>query len=362
MRLTAYDLFCPPRREQVHNSPTRWTTSSRRWHFLLNVPQWVTNASPHPAALVRFPMRQQSLLLAVLFLAPAGTSVAAEGLEARLTPLVDAHKGKVALAVTNLTTGESFSIRADEVMPTASLIKFPVMVEAYRQAAEKTIDLGATVTLRKADMVPGSGILTYHFSDGASFALRDAVRLMIAFSDNTATNLVLDQIGIPSTATTMEGMGYPNTKIHSKVFRRDTSAFPERSKRYGLGSTTAAEMVRLLTALERRELISPAASNEMLAHLRACDDKDKFPRYLPAGTRLAFKTGSVDDIRTAAGILETATGPVVLCVLTAENEDRRYAPDNAGNRVCADVAREVFVHFQRRQSAEGPKAVPRSSK
>ena len=62
---------------------------------------------------------------------------------------------------------------------------------------------------------------------------------MIVFSDNTATNLVLDAIGIGATAATMEKMGYPNTKIHSKVFRRDTSVFPERSKQFGLGSTTA---------------------------------------------------------------------------------------------------------------------------
>ena len=86
--------------------------------------------------------------------------------------------------------------------------------------------------------MPGSGILTSHFTAGARFTLRDAVRLMIAFSDNTATNLVLDAVGIGSTAATMETMGYPNTKIHSKVFRRDTSVFPERSKQFGLGSTT----------------------------------------------------------------------------------------------------------------------------
>jgi hypothetical protein len=118
-------------------------------------------------------------------------------------------------------------------------------------------------------------------------------------------------------------------------------------------------MIRLLTVLQKRELVSAAASDEMLAHLRACEDKDKFPRELPAGTPLAFKTGSVDDVRTAAGILETSSGPVALCVLTEENEDRRYAPDNAGNRLCAAVAREVFQHFQRTpNSAEAPKAAP----
>src|SRR3954471_11318617 len=181
-------------------------------------------------------------------------------LESRLLPLIEAHEGKVAVAVKNLKTGETYLYHADEPMPTASLIKFPVMVEAYRQAAEKEVDLDAKVTLRDSDKVPGSGILTDHFSDGASFPLRDAVHLMIVSSDNTATTLVLDAIGIGSTAATMERLGYPNTKIHSKVFRRDTSVFPDRSKQFGLGSTTAMEMIRLCEALERKELVSPEAS------------------------------------------------------------------------------------------------------
>ena len=109
------------------------------------------------------------------------------------------------------------------------------MIEAYRQAAAKKVDLSSTVVLKEQDKVPGSGILTSHFTAERSFTLRDAVRLMIAFSDNTATNLVLDAVGMGSTAATMETMGYPNTKIHSKVFRRDTTVFPERSKQFGLG-------------------------------------------------------------------------------------------------------------------------------
>ncbi len=266
-------------------------------------------------------------------------------LESRLRPLIQAHKGKVAVAVKNLETGEAFLYHQDEPMPTASLIKFPVMIEAYRQAAEKKVDLQETVTLKASDKVPGSGILTTHFSAGATFPLVDAVHLMIAFSDNTATNLVLDKIGIGTTATTMETMGYPNTKIHSKVYRRDTSIAPERSKQFGLGSTTAAEMIRLCEALHKHELVSKEASDAMLAHMRACDDRDKFPRFLPAGTKIAFKTGSVDAARTAAGILECPAGPVALCVMTSENEDKSWTSDNAGNRLCADIARAVYDHF-----------------
>src|SRR4029079_8942711 len=123
--------------------------------------------------------------------------------------------------------------------------------------------------------------LTDHFSAGASFPLVDAVRLMIVFSDNTATNLVLEQIGIGATAATMETMGYPNTKIHAKVFRRDTSVFPERSKQFGLGSTTARDMLTLLEKLHHAQFVSQKASKKMLTILKTCDDRDKFPRFLP---------------------------------------------------------------------------------
>jgi beta-lactamase class A len=296
----------------------------------------------HPAAIL--------LCLTGLVPMPTLADDGSPSLEARLRPLIEAHKGQVALAVKDLTSGESFAYRADEPMPTASLIKFPVMIEAYRQAAEGKVDLAATVTLQAEDKVPGSGILTDHFSPGATFSLLDAVHLMIVFSDNTATNLVLDRIGIGSTAETMERLGCPNTKIHAKVFRRDTSVFPERSQQFGLGSTTAAEMVRLCEALQNKELVSPEASEAMRKHMLACDDKDKFPRFLPPGTKVAFKTGSVDAARTAAGIIETPAGPVAVCVLTNQNEDRRWVRDNAGNRLCAEVAREVFDHFKARAS------------
>ena len=284
--------------------------------------------------------------------------MAGETLESRLLPLIQAHKGKVAVAVKNLETGESFAYQADEPMPTASLIKFPIMVEAFRQASEKKVDFDRPITLKKEDKVPGSGILTDHFSEGATFPLRDAVHLMIVFSDNTATNLVLDAIGIRSTAETMEKLGYPHTKAHSKVYRRDTSAFPERSKQFGLGSTTADEMVRLCGALHRKELVSKEASEAMLKHMEACDDPDKFTRFLPTGTKVAFKTGSVDAAKTAAGIINTPGGPVALCVLTDQNEDKRWVADNAGNRLCADIARAVFDHFQAQAKA---KAEPKTS-
>jgi len=297
-------------------------------------------------------------LLSLLCLRPLCLSGEKPSLEARLAPLVKAHKGRVTVVVKHLITGETFVLGGDEVMPTASLIKFPLMVEVYMLVHEGKLKLSDMVTLREKDKVPGSGILTYHFSEGATFPLRDAVRLMIAYSDNTATNLILDKIGIEAMNKRMDAWGYPHTRINAKVFLgKTTSVSPERTKRYGLGSTTANETVKLLEQVYLGKAVSPEACKEMLEHLKKCEDKGSFPRLLPAGTVVAHKTGSVTGVRTDAGILYLKSGPVALCVLTEKNEDKTAGKDNAGNVLCARVARAVYDHY-----AEARKDPPKTTK
>lgn len=267
-------------------------------------------------------------------------------LESRLGRLAKEHQGKVALAVKNLETGECYYLNADEAMPTASLIKIAVLIETYQQAQEGKLRLTDRVMLRNSDKVPGSGILTDHFSDGASFSLRDAVRLMIAFSDNTGTNLVLDRTGIKAVNQRMESWGFPNTKINAKVFRGSTTSVDRaRTRRYGLGSTTAREMVGLLEELQLGQRLRPSLKLAILNHLLKNADKDKFKSLLPPDTLVAHKDGSTSDTRTDAGLIHTPGGIVAVCVLTTDNKDHRWRPDNAGNVLCARVAKEVYDHF-----------------
>jgi D-alanyl-D-alanine carboxypeptidase (penicillin-binding protein 5/6)/beta-lactamase class A len=289
----------------------------------------------------------RTIIAAGLMLLSHGIGIAGS-LEDTLASMAKAHDGKVAIAVKHLSTGEVCNVNANEPMPTASLIKLAVMIEAYWQAHEKRISLSDKVAIRKDDKVPGSGILTEHFSDGASFALRDAVRLMIAFSDNTATNLVLDKIGIKAVNERMTSLKLPNTRIHAKVFRGSTTSIdPEGTKSFGLGRTTAREMVTLLEMIHEGKCVSADACKEMLEHMHKCDDKDKFPRFLPAGVKVAHKTGSVSDARTDAGILYLKNGPVAICVLTAQNTDKTWKPDSAGNLLCAKTAKAVFDYYEK---------------
>ncbi|MDP1562851.1 MAG: serine hydrolase [Pirellulaceae bacterium] len=284
----------------------------------------------------------------------------------QLRPLIEGHEGEVSVCVEHLATGQRFAWEADRPMPTASLIKLPVMIAAYEAVANGKLDLTTPITLTTDDMVPGSGVLTDHFSAGTQISLRDAIHLMIAFSDNTATNLVVDRIGLATTAERMESLGYPNTKLHSKVFRGSTTVFPERSREFGLGSTTAAEMVGLLKMLHSKELVSIDACDDMLRHLRACDDDTKIRSLLPKGTPVANKTGAVSNVRTDAAVIESPNGTIVICVLTRNNVDQRYDDDNAAHVLCGRIGKIVFDHFNpgvvsTTQPVTGPLAIGATS-
>ena len=289
-------------------------------------------------------MRTSVVLLCVVLLGHSHAR-ADDALAERLMPLIEAHQGDVAVGVKNLMTNESYFYQADRVMPTASLIKFPVMIEVYRQSSLGKTDLAQWLTLQASDKVPGSGVLTEHFSPGTRISLENAIGLMISHSDNTATNMVLDQIRLASVNQTMNALGCPNTRIHAKVYLRDTSIDSERSRQFGLGSTTAREMVRLLEMLDEGQLVSKAACEAMMEHLAKCQDRTKLLRLLPPNAVAFHKTGAVARSRTDAGLIKSPSGSLAICILTTANEDRSWSDENAANILCGQLAREIYEHF-----------------
>lgn len=264
----------------------------------------------------------------------------------KVRELANKHEGKVAVYIKHLDSGEITQLNADTPMPTASLIKLAIMVATYKQVEAGKANLDTMVTLKKEDKVPGSGILTKNFSEGASFPLKDAIRLMIAYSDNTATNLVLDQVGIATVNQVIEALGYPNTKINAKVFKGSTtSVAPERTKEFGLGSTTARETVELLEKIHQGKAASQESCKAVLEHLKHCEDKDMLPRHLPPGTALAQKTGAVSDARTAGGIIYFKGGPIAICVLTTGNKDKSWGRNNSAEILLGAISKLAYDHY-----------------
>ncbi|MFO1003099.1 MAG: serine hydrolase [Planctomycetaceae bacterium] len=315
------------------------STETTGFRVVRNPLRGVTMVRCIPTMLAAF-----SILIEIISL-QQGSRLFAADLNESLKPLIEAHSGDVAVCIRHLETGEQFVWRGDDVQPTASLIKMPVMVAAYRMVDGKELDLAEMIDLEETDKVPGSGILTTHFSAGLQLSLRDAIRLMIRYSDNTATNLVVDEIGLPTTAATMEALGFPQTRLNSKVYRGETSIAPDRSKLYGLGSTTANETVNLLELLHKGTAASAESCKAMLDHLLACDDKTMLASQLPEGTRVAHKSGAVSESRCNAGIIYGPKGPFAICVLTTKNKDKSWKDDNAAHVLIGSIARIAFDHF-----------------
>ncbi len=199
------------------------------------------------------------------------------------------------------------------------------------------------VTLTQEEMVPGSGILTQHFP-GTTIPIEGVARLMITYSDNTATNMILEQIGTRPVVETMAKLGYGETRVNSKSFRRDLSIDLARSEKYGLGSTTAADMVSLFEKLYRKELVSVQASEKMLKHLLTCDDRSKLARFLPKSVKIYHKTGAVSNVRTDAGLLELPNGTIAIAV-DQQQQGPVLGEENGAEILCGKIGQTAAEYF-----------------
>lgn len=265
--------------------------------------------------------------------------------ERRLHAIASSFGGHVTLAGEDLKTGERFGLFPKRPVQSASVIKLPVMVEAFFLMSEGKLHWSQRVTMNAWDRVPGSGILQF-LSPHTGLTLGDAITLMVDLSDNTAANIVIHETGIAAVNARMRQLGLKRTKLYSYVFH---ASHPESAgeKRFGLGETTALDMVRLLTLIQEHRILTPAACDHMLQILRQQQDNDAFPRNTDAFPNVtwAHKTGALDAVRNDAGIAETPAGPIVLAGFAYDSPDQHWTADNAALLVLARLARAVLAHF-----------------
>ena len=282
-------------------------------------------------------MNQRLLkFLAILVLPIAGTSAFAQtdqaakqtALDGRVRAEVTQFKGKVSLYAKNLDTGSVYELGGDDRVPTASTIKIAIMVEAFARVAEGKAKWTDELVLTKEKKVGGSGILA-EFADGLRLTFRDGVRLMMIMSDNTATNLVIDVLTTDAINARMESLGLKETRLMRRVFGGGESVEgkKEENKRFGLGRTTPREMVTLLEKLERGEVISPAASKEMLELMKREQGTNGIWREewrLPRAT----KSGALDALRSNLGIIYHPRGRIALAITCNEMPEANWTVDN----------------------------------
>jgi len=262
----------------------------------------------------------------------------------RLGALTRDFEGTVVLYAKNLDTGAEIGIEPDARVRTASTIKLPIFCALAAQAAAGRVSWSERITLREQDKVTGTGVLQV-FGDGAVFSLRDLAVLMIVVSDNTATNLVLDRIGADSVNDYMDTLGLGATRALRKI-RQDGSPPSGMSRagrepgneRFGLGVSTPREMVRLLEMLEQGRVVNAEVSRDILAVLERQQYKDGIGRRA-GDMRVASKSGSLDALRSDAGIVYSPAGRIAMAVTVDGMPAVDYSPDNAGNRLIWEISR-----------------------
>jgi beta-lactamase class A len=214
--------------------------------------------------------------------------------------------GDVGFYYKNLITGEEARFREDAPFVAASMIKLPIMAEALRRF-ETDLDENERIELRDGDKLPSCGALAY-MRAGLSPTLHDLVCLMIALSDNTATNLLIDRLGMAAVNQTIHDMGLVNTRLNRKLF--DAEAARMGVQNY----VSARDMGRLFEKIYLGELISKSASARMLAMLKDQQLNGKIPFFLSDLT-IAHKTGEDDGLSHDGGIV-FAKEPFIACFLS----------------------------------------------
>ena len=269
-------------------------------------------------------------------LAPVRADTAA--LRHKLDSLVDAHHGIIGYSIIDIDNNVRMSRRGDETFPTASLIKVPILVTVYDLVAKGQLSLSDPLTVLKIDQVPGSGVLQY-MHNGMELSVEDAAWLMITLSDNTATNLLLDRIIIRRVWAKMDSLGLHNTKVHSKSFLRIASVAMDSSVKYGLGVTTPNEMARLFELMALGKAVNPSADSAMLHMLENNENFEKLQRFV-YGARAAHKSGETDQVRTECSLFYLRNR-IVVCALSKENKDTRYAIDNEAHLTIAHMGEAI---------------------
>ena len=196
-------------------------------------------------------------------------------LEADLRAAGEKYSGKWTCALTDLRTGEHIAIDENEVMPTASLIKVPILVGLYDAVNAGRLQLDDRTTYEAVHDCRGSGVLQ-HLTPGVSMTVRDAAVLMIIISDNAATNMCIDLVGIEQLNDLWQRLGYTQTHLYQRL--GDRAAGLDARK---MSVSSAGDICRMISAIARHEMVSLKASEDMLRIMRRLNGRAELSHRLP---------------------------------------------------------------------------------
>ena len=276
-----------------------------------------------------------------IYLAPTGPAPHVdEPLTQRLSAVVSGFPGDVGVYVRNLRTGATVAIRADETFPTASMIKVPLLVTLADRIAAGEMSWDQPLifadSLRRTD-----GDVIAQIRAGDTVTVQKLAWHMVVMSDNTASVWLQHRMGGGLAVNRwLEANGFKVTRVNSKTPGRE-----EGYKEFGWGQTTPREMAELLVMIREGRAVSPSASNKMYRMLSGSYWMNEGLSAIPMHINVASKQGEVDRSRSEVMLVNGRSGDYVLCIITKNQTDTGYDPNNPGFVLIRKVSGEVYTHF-----------------
>jgi beta-lactamase class A len=264
-------------------------------------------------------------------------------LQTRLHAIVQGFGGDAGVYVRHLVTGASAAINADDVFPTASMVKVPIMFAVYDQVERGVLDLDALLpypdTLHYAH-VESTDVVGY-MAPGDTLPLSELVFLMLSVSDNVASLWLQAVVGGGIRVNEwLAANGFQHTRVNSRTPDRGAE-----QREFGWGQTTPREMARTLVLIREGGAVSPQASERMYRMLTNTYWKDEAISQIPPHVQVASKQGAVSRSRSEVLLVNAPTGDYVVSIITKNQRDTSYEPDNEGFRLIRSVSRAVYEHF-----------------
>lgn len=264
-----------------------------------------------------------------------------EKLVSRINDIDRNLDGVAGVAILDLTSGRTFLLHADDVFPQASSIKIAVLAELYHQAQHAghgEARLADLYTVQSSDLVQDSDIMGGLTPGVTRITNRDLATMMVAVSDNSATNVLIDRVGMKNVNDLMASLGLTHTLLRRKMM--DIQAASEGRENI----STPREMMTLLEDIYQGKVLNKSMTEDFFKMLST--HKDSFlPRLLPDGVQVANKPGELEAVRNDSGIVFVPNRPYVICVMTTYLKSERDGED-AISRI-SEAAYQMFDRLGR---------------
>lgn len=217
--------------------------------------------------------------------------------------------GVMGVAIIDLTDGHKYLLHANDVYPQASSIKICVLAELYRQAQQGKLKLTDMYTVNAADLVQDSDIMGGLTPGMTQITLRDLATMMVAVSDNSAANVLIDRVGMDNVNAFLSSQGLRDTRLRRKMM--DLKAAGEGRENI----STPNEMAKLLQAVYQGKILNKEMTDDFFKVLATHKDS-WIPRNLPDDLKIADKSGALEGVRNDSGVVFVDKRPYILCVMT----------------------------------------------